>query len=186
MIDFLVSWAEQLILALIVIIIIEIVLPSGNNYKKYIKVVLGIFLLYTIINPIVSDKIKNMDFKEVTANIYEEKNITVQNVINNDKQILKKFKLKFEENLNDYLKKNGYEITKLEQDIEYNDEMIEINKLELKIKKYKENKKSIEKIEIKENTKISEEEINEIKKKICENYELEENKITIESENNYD
>ena len=146
MIDFLVSWAEQLILALIVIIIIEIVLPSGNNYKKYIKVVLGIFLLYTIINPIVSDKIKNMDFKEVTANIYEEKNITVQNVINNDKQILKKFKLKFEENLNDYLKKNGYEITKLEQDIEYNDEMIEINKLELKIKKYKENKKSIEKI----------------------------------------
>ena len=45
MIDFLVSWAEQLILALIVIIIIEIVLPSGNNYKKYIKVVLGIFLL---------------------------------------------------------------------------------------------------------------------------------------------
>lgn len=94
--------------------------------------------------------------------------------------------MKFEENLNDYLKKNGYEITKLEQDIEYNDEMIEINKLELKIKKYKENKKSIEKIEIKENTKISEEEINEIKKKICENYELEENKITIESENNYD
>ena len=92
MIDFLVSWAEQLILALIVIIIIEIVLPSGNNYKKYIKVVLGIFLLYTIINPIVSDKIKNMDFKEVTANIYEEKNITIQNVINNDKQILKKFK----------------------------------------------------------------------------------------------
>ena len=172
MIDFLVSWAEQLILALIVIIIIEIVLPSGNNYKKYIKVVLGIFLLYTIINPIVSDKIKNMDFKEVTANIYEEKNITIQNVINNDKQILKKFKLKFEENLNDYLKKNGYEITKLEQDIEYNDEMIEINKLELKIKKYKENKKGIEKIEI--------------KKKICENYELEENKITIESENNYD
>ena len=162
MIDFLVSWAEQLILALIVIIIIEIVLPSGNNYKKYIKVVLGIFLLYTIINPIVSDKIKNMDFKEVTANIYEEKNITIQNVINNDKQILKKFKLKFEENLNDYLKKNGYEITKLEQDIEYNDEMIEINKLELKIKKYKENKKGIEKIEIKENIKISEEEIIEI------------------------
>ena len=38
--------------------------------------------------------------------------------------------------------------------------MIEINKLELKIKKYKENKKGIEKIEIKENIKISEEEIN--------------------------
>lgn len=186
MIDFLVSWAEQLILALIVIIIIEIVLPRENNYKKYIKVVLGIFLLYTIINPIVSNKIKQINFKEVTANIYEEKNIATQNIINNDEQILKKFKSKFEENLNEYLKSNGYEISKLEQDVEYKNETIEINKLELKIKKYEEDRKSIKKIEIKENTKISEEEINEIKKKICENYELEESKIIIESENKYD
>lgn len=186
MIDFLVSWAEQLILALIVIIVIEIVLPSGNNYKKYIKVVLGIFLLYTIINPIISSKIKKIEFKEVTANIYEESNITVQNIIKHDEQILKKFKLKFEENINEFLKKNGYELSKLEQDIEYENEQIEINKLEMRIKKYKENQKKIEKIEIKDIEKISEEEIKEIKKKICENYELEENKITIERENKYD
>ena len=57
MIEFLVSWAEQLIIALIIIIIIEIILPNGNNYKKYIKVVLGIFLVSTIINPIVGEQL---------------------------------------------------------------------------------------------------------------------------------
>ncbi len=45
----------------------------------------------------------------------------------NDKRKLRIFEEQLKELKNDYLKKNGYEITKLEQDIEYNDEMIEIN-----------------------------------------------------------
>lgn len=186
MIEFLVSWAEQLIIALIIIIIIEIVLPSGNNYKKYIKVVLGIFLIYTIINPIIGKKISNLEFKEVIANTYSENNIKVQNVIDYDEQIEKNFKIKFEENLSDFLKQNGYKLEKIEQDITYTNEEITINKLKLKIKKDSQENEKIEKIEIKRQEIITNEEIKEIVKKISDNYEIDESKIIIESENTND
>lgn len=184
MIDFLVSWAEQLIIALVVIIIIEIVIPNGNNYKKYIKVVLGIFLLYTIINPLIGKKINQLEFKEVAANIYVDNNINNQNLINYNDQIIKKFKAKFEENLNEFLNDNGYELSKTEQDVTYINEEIEINRLKLKIKKYTEEK--IGKIEITNKESITENEVKEIKKKISENYEIDEDKIIIESGNTND
>ena len=175
MIEFLVSWAEQLIIALIIIIIIEIILPNGNNYKKYIKVVLGIFLVYTIINPIVGEKINNIKFKEVNTNI--------QNNINYDEQIEKKFKIKFEENINEFLSKNGYELEKIEQDVTYKNQEIEINKLKLKIEKQNQEK---EKKKEKKQEKITDEEIKEIASKISDNYEIDESKIIIESENSND
>lgn len=183
MIEFLVSWAEQLIIALIIIIIIEIILPNGNNYKKYIKVVLGIFLVYTIINPIVGEKINNIKFKEVVANPYIEDNTNIQNNINYAEQIEKKFKIKFEENINEFLSKNGYELEKIEQDVTYKNQEIEINKLKLKIEKQNQEK---EKIKVKKQEKITDEEIKEIASKISDNYEIDESKIIIESENSND
>ena len=39
MIEFLVSWAEQLIVALIIIVVVEMILPSQSSYKKYIKII---------------------------------------------------------------------------------------------------------------------------------------------------
>lgn len=187
MLDFLVSWAEQLIIALVIIIIIEIVLPSGNNYKKYIKVILGIFLLYTIISPIISKKLNNFEFKEVIANAYIENAVETKNIINYNKQIEETYKIKFEENLNSFLKENGYEICSLKQDIKYENEEIEINKLELKIKVYtNEEEIKIEKIEINNKEKIPEEKLEEIKKKISTTYEIDESKILIESENDND
>ena len=166
MIEFLVSWAEQLIIALIIIIIIEIILPNGNNYKKYIKVVLGIFLVYTIINPIVGEKINNIKFKEVVANPYIEDNTNIQNNINYDEQIEKKFKIKFEENINEFLSKNGYELEKIEQDVTYKNQEIEINKLKLKIEKQNQEK---EKIKVKKKKKITEKKKKEIASKISDN-----------------
>ena len=39
MIDFLSNWAEQLVVAVIIATIIEMILPNNNN-KKYIKIVI--------------------------------------------------------------------------------------------------------------------------------------------------
>ncbi|MBP3463402.1 MAG: stage III sporulation protein AF [Clostridia bacterium] len=184
MLDFLVSWAEQLIIALVIIIIIEMILPSGNNYKKYIKVILGIFLLYTIISPIISKKLNNFEFKEVISNAYIDNTTEPRNIINYNKQIEETYKIKFEENLNDFLKENGYEICDLKQDIKYENEEIIINKLELEIKEYtSEETIKIEKVEINDKNQISQEKLEEIKKKISATYEIDENKILIESEN---
>ena len=60
-ISFISSWAEQIIVAVIIATIIEMILPSGNN-KKYIKVVIGIYVLFTILSPIIG-KITKIDLE---------------------------------------------------------------------------------------------------------------------------
>ena len=47
------SWAEQIIITVIIATILEMILPKGNS-KKYIKTVIGIYILYTIISPIIT------------------------------------------------------------------------------------------------------------------------------------
>ena len=53
MIKFFSSWSEQTIVAIIVSSIIEMILPDNKN-KKYIKMVIGIYVLFIIISPIVN------------------------------------------------------------------------------------------------------------------------------------
>lgn len=60
-ISFISSWAEQIIVAVIIATIIEMILPNGNN-KKYIKVVIGIYVLFTILSPILG-KITKVNYE---------------------------------------------------------------------------------------------------------------------------
>ena len=48
MINAMSTWAKSIILAVIVSTIIQMILPEGNN-KKYIKTVIGLYILFTII-----------------------------------------------------------------------------------------------------------------------------------------
>ena len=47
------SWAEQIIVAVIIGTILEMVLPKGNT-QKYIKTLIGVYILYTIISPVIT------------------------------------------------------------------------------------------------------------------------------------
>ena len=55
MINFMSSWAEQIVLAVIVATIIEMILPKNKN-KKYIQMVIGVYVLFNIISPILKNK----------------------------------------------------------------------------------------------------------------------------------
>lgn len=55
MINFMSSWAEQIVLAVIVATIIEMILPKNKN-KKYIQMVVGVYVLFNIISPIIKNK----------------------------------------------------------------------------------------------------------------------------------
>lgn len=81
MIDFLVIWAEQIIIALIIIVIIEMILPNSN--KKYIKVIFGIFIIYIILSPIISSK--SDEFINLIKNDIDSENIT--NLTNEENSI---------------------------------------------------------------------------------------------------
>ena len=44
-------WARSIVISVILAIMIEMILPE-NNSKKYIKIIVGIFIVYSIISPI--------------------------------------------------------------------------------------------------------------------------------------
>ena len=74
------------------------IIPSNSSYRKYIKVVLGIFLLYIIISPILSNNLENINFEKTFAveNIPE---ITKANSIDYEKQITEAYKTNLKENM---------------------------------------------------------------------------------------
>ena len=69
MINFFKSWTEQIVIAVIIVSLFELILPKGN-LKKYIKVILGLYIVFCIISPFVKNK-----------NIYNLENIDLENYV---------------------------------------------------------------------------------------------------------
>ena len=172
MIEFLVSWAEQLIIALIIIIMLEMIIPN-SSYRKYIKIILGIFILYVIFNPLMKNKINNFnieqELKKQTQTVNKIQNPT--NSINYNTQIENVYKQKFKENLSISLNEKGYRLDN-------------INQLELRISKLEENKDiKIDKVKIsEEKQEISKQDLEKLKQEISTTYDIDISKILIESE----
>ena len=53
MISFISSWTQGIIVSVIIASIIEMILPDGNS-KKYVKVVIGVFILFSIVSPVIN------------------------------------------------------------------------------------------------------------------------------------
>lgn len=178
MIEFLVSWAEQLLVALIIIIVFEMLLPANSSYRKYIKTILGVFLIYCIISPLVSNKIKDINFNGLIENSKIISNSVT--VIENDKQIEETFKLKFKNNISEYLNEKGYEIANINQDLEYKNKEIVIHSIDLKIRKInKDSEIKVKKVQIGKSSEIENTEIEELKGQISNYYGIDKSKINI-------
>lgn len=179
MIEFLRNWSQQLIIVLMILIIIEMIIPSNSSYRKYIKVIFGIFLLYTMIFPILNVKAEDIDIEKYLKNEYKvenEKNVV--NTINYDKQIEQTYKVKLKDSIEEFINEKGYEQIKFAVDLQYSQENIEINKIILKIKK-QDTQEGVGKIKIQSNEKVSQEEIEKLTEEISNNYNIEKSKILI-------
>ena len=70
-------WAQRIIIAVIICTIIEMILPEGNN-KKYIKTIIGIYVIFTIISPIISNlNNKNLNLEKY-INIKSDSNLSIE------------------------------------------------------------------------------------------------------------
>ena len=70
MINFLSSWVKSLSLSLILVSILEMVLPN-NKTKKYVKMVMGLYILFSIVAPFVenNDKLNSFSVQAVDSYI---------------------------------------------------------------------------------------------------------------------
>ena len=135
------SWAQGIILAIIIATIIEIILPEGNN-KKYVKTIIGIYVMFVIIHPLISIiSNKKLDISEIIDDTnyklskFESNDITLET----NAYIEQTYKQKIEEDISKNLKEKGYNIEFLNLYIEIEDETNygSINNIDMKVSKIK-------------------------------------------------
>ena len=198
LIKFINSWAQGIILAVIIATIIEIILPEGKN-KKYVKTVIGIYILFTIIYPLIN-KFTKTNINTLLENTTKQMSTYKENnslKIDTDKYIESTYKKKIEEDIKKRANEKNLRIISLNVYIETENENRYgmLNSLVMKVEKNETNKKNINVNQIKEvnisknvqNNEIienkdkiaTEKEINEFKEYINATYYLEKEKIHI-------
>lgn len=135
MIEFFSSWAKGIGVTVVIISIFEMILPN-NTSKKYIRIVLGIYLLFNIISPIISNKdvlnVKDIDLEEISTTSTEVNQTSMNS------RIKKLYDQELEKDITKKLKEKGYEVITcnvMSQISTKEDEDTKINKIKLKVKK---------------------------------------------------
>ena len=135
MIAFIRNWAEGIIVAVIIASIIELILPQGSS-KKYIKVVIGVYILFVIIAPVInnfksqdiniSNSInleENEKYMQVSSSNLEEKNIlNIKNI----------YKINLKSDIKTKLQNKEYIVDSVDVEI-LDDEKYTVNKIKVKI-----------------------------------------------------
>ena len=120
MVTWISNWVGGIVVAVIVATIIEMLLPEGNN-KKYIKSVIGVFILFTILAPVISvitkqdfnmeeninkwgSYLANAESKVETGSLQEVNNRTIEEI----------YLDKMKEDITSKIRAKGYEVNSLE------------------------------------------------------------------------
>lgn len=200
MIKFINSWAQGIILAVIIATIIEIIIPEGNN-KKYVKTVIGLYILFTIIYPLIT-KISNnkLNFDSIIAKTSKEVSMydsKVANSIETNTYIENTYKNNLKEKIKEAIEEKGYTILDFNLYIETQNEEAygQINSIVLKLQKANKEQntiKGVNKIEeinvnirnnktenLKTEKELTDSEIKTIKEYLNNMYSIEEERIHI-------
>lgn len=191
MINFLSNWAEQIVIAVIIVSIFEMILPKGN-LSKYIKMVLGVYIVFNIISPFVnSDALYS--FNELNIENYaNDLNNNSSGKVNQESMDLRLKKLYIEQietNIKNKVDELGYiaERCKVDAELDSNNSNTGINRIDLILSK-KQNENDIQKVKINEisignilkfKSNESSEAITNLKKNLSEYYEIDESIINI-------
>ena len=149
MIEFLSSWAKSLGVTIVIVSILEMLLPN-NKTKKYIRMVLGIFVIFNIISPFITNKDKlnfnsidmgnigNMSTYETSSSLDDE----VVNQTSMDERIEDLYQEELEKDITKKVEEQGFEVSNCKVEAKVadknnseNEEATGITKIKLKIEK---------------------------------------------------
>lgn len=161
MINFFSSWVKNLALALIIVSILEMILPN-NKTKKYVKMIMGLYILFSIISPFIENSnklnINNIDFNsyiekvQTTSSASEELDQTSM-----DNRLNQIYKEELQKDITQKVEEKGYKVENCKVIAHISDEDSGIEKITLKINgKTEENEKKKEKTSEIENKIVTE------------------------------
>lgn len=215
MIEFLSSWAKSLGLAIVIVSILEMLLPNNKN-KKYIRMVMGIYIIFNIVSPFIKNQdkfnIENIDIKKYLSSNGESVEVISEQVnqTSMNERIKDLYIEELEKDISKKIEEQGYKVNscKVKATISSEENKTEIKEIKLKVEKNnnsqenKQNEKNVEdkivteiqKIkkvdttintqkeeeqETKDESTISKSDIQNIKKFLIEEYEVNEKCLKI-------
>lgn len=159
MVAFLSSWAKNLALALIIVSILEMILPN-NKTKKYVKMIMGLYILFSIISPFIENSDK-FDFNNVDLNSYVEETQTTSSTSEEldqtsmDNRLNQIYKEELQKDIIQKIEEKGYEVESCKVVAHISEEDSGIEKITIKISgKTNENENNTDTIENKIVTEI--------------------------------
>lgn len=162
MISFMSSWAEQIVLAVVVATIIELILPQNKN-KKYIQMVIGVYVLFNIISPVIENK-ESFSIEKYNIENYETKSEYEIDQSSMDKRLEKI-----------YLEELKNKVTSKFEDNDFN--VIKCN-IDAELDTSKKNA-GIHLISVKLKAPIDNTQLEKIKKELVDEFEIDEDKIKV-------
>ena len=202
MIEFMSSWVKSLGLTIVIVSILEMLLPN-NKTKKYIRVVMGVYVLFSLISPFISKK-DSLNLNEIDFENYATRETsTTLNQSSMEERIKELYIQEMEKDISKKLKEMGYVTTtcKVKAKISDNEEETKINKIKIKVQKQEVKKEEsvenqvvaqiqkVKPVNVKENqedkttdekdTKVNKSDIQNIKKFLIEEYGVNEKCLAI-------
>lgn len=176
MISFISSWTQGIIVSVIIASIIEMILPDGNC-QKYVKVVIGVFILFSIVSPVINKFTKkeiNISSIVDVEKYSDAKQVSSTNLeVNTSLNIKQMYETNLKVDIKSKIESKGFKVKDITiniSDDEYKIEKIDIGIMgeineESEVKNNKKSKNnvigivdSIEKISVDISSKVSKEE----------------------------
>ncbi len=162
MIKFVSSWTEQIVIAVVIVTIIELILPKNKN-KKYIQMVMGIYVLFNIISPIIKNK-EAISIDEYNIEKYETKSQYEIDQSSMDERIEKIYLEELENKITSRFEEEGFYVEKC-----IIDAVLDTSKKNA----------GIHSITIKIKGPVDESKLNKVAEEIASEYEIEKDKIKL-------
>lgn len=192
-VEFLSKWSGQLIIALVIASILEMIVPNGKS-KKYVKMLIGIYIVFCMISPFTQiNESFSIDNIDETIEEYVKQNTEEIDQTSMEARLEKLYIEEVEKSIIEDLEQIGYKAMKCKVEVKLNSKVNKsaIQSISIKVKKYirQQEVSDIEQIENvnisinsskkEDTTNIESEDINKIKRFILDKYDIEENKIHI-------
>lgn len=189
------GWIQGIIIAVIIGTIIEMLLPDGNC-KKYVKVVIGVYILFSIVSPVITkvtgNEFRVSDIYDINTYIEVSAKSSQENIENSQQnQIKQVYITNLKNDMKQKIQEKGYSVKSLTLEIS-NDEQYTLKKIFAQVTKRKNEEnnevKGVNEINItisntteniEEDISISTKEQNDLKAYLSSIYNLEKKNINI-------